>query len=230
MVMFKPATIAVDIDGTLTDRRRALNCRAVEALRKVKIPVILATGNISCFARAAAKLIGVSDVIICENGGVVRFEYDGDDIVLGDKQKCIKALKVLESHFEVELLDYEYRKSEICMRRNFDIEAARKLIEGMGVKLVDSGFAYHIMDADVSKGKALKFVAEKLGLDVESFAVIGDSENDIEMFEVAGFGIAVANADERLKDFADLVTPSPDGDGVSEALQFLGLIDQAGEL
>ncbi len=217
--MFKPAAIAVDIDGTLTDRRRALNCRAVEALRKVRIPVILATGNISCFARAAAKLIGVSDVISAR-WRVVRFEYDGDDIVLGDKQKCIKALKVLESHFEVELLDYEYRKSEICMRRNFDIEAARKLIEGMGVKLVDSGFAYHIMDADVSKGKALKFVAEKLGLDVESFAVIGDSENDIEMFEVAGFGIAVANADERLKDFADLVTPSPDGDGVSEALQF----------
>lgn len=222
--MFTPSALAVDIDGTLTDRKRALNCKAVEALRKVKIPVILATGNISCFARAAAKLIGVSDVVICENGGVVRFDYDGEDIVLGDKRKCLEAVKVLENHFEVELLDYEYRKSEICMRRNFDIEEGRKLIEGMGVKLVDSGFAYHVMDADVSKGKALKFVAEKLGIDVAKFAVIGDSENDIEMFSVAGFGIAVANADERLKEHADLVTPSPDGEGVVEALQFLGLL------
>uniref|UniRef100_A0A7C3MB98 Phosphoglycolate phosphatase n=1 Tax=Archaeoglobus fulgidus TaxID=2234 RepID=A0A7C3MB98_ARCFL len=222
--MFTPAAIAVDIDGTLTDRKRALNCRAVEALRKVRIPVILATGNISCFARAAAKLIGVSDVVICENGGVVRFEYDGEDMVLGDKRKCLEAVKVLEKHFEVELLDFEYRKSEICMRRNFDIEEGRKLIEGMGVKLVDSGFAYHVMDEQVSKGKALEFVAEKLGIDITKFAVIGDSENDIEMFSVAGFGIAVANADERLKEHADLITPSPDGEGVVEALQFLGLL------
>jgi len=58
-----PKAIAVDIDGTLTDRRRALNCKAVEALRKVKIPVVLATGNISCFARTAAKLIGVSALV-----------------------------------------------------------------------------------------------------------------------------------------------------------------------
>lgn len=225
MTMFTPQAIAVDIDGTLTNRKRALNCKAVEALRKVKVPVILATGNISCFARAAAKLIGVSDIVICENGGVVRFEYDGEDIILGDKVKCIRALEVLEKHFYVELLDFEYRKSEICLRRNFDIEKARKLVDGMGVKLVDSGFAYHIIDANVNKGKALVYVAEKLNLDPEKFAVIGDSENDVDMFNVAGFGVAVANADERLKEVADLVTPSPNGDGVVEALHFLGLIE-----
>ncbi len=223
--MFNTKAVAIDIDGTLTNRKRALNCRAVEALRKVRVPVILATGNISCFARAAAKLIGVSDIVICENGGVVRFEYDGDDVVLGDKGKCIKALEVLEKHFDVELLDFEYRKSEICLRRNFDIDRARELVSGMGVKIVDSGFAYHIMDAEVSKGRALAYIAEKMGLKAEMFAVIGDSENDVEMFKVAGFGVAVANADDRLKEVADLVTPSPDGDGVVEALEFLGLVE-----
>ncbi len=222
--MFRPKAIAVDIDGTLTDKRRALNCRAVEALRKVRVPVILATGNISCFARAAAKLIGVSDIVICENGGVVRFSYDGEDVVLGNKQKCLEALKVLSKHFELELLDFEYRKSEICLRRNFDLEKAREIVSGMGVKILDSGFAYHIVDAEVSKGKALQYVAEKLDIDVRDFAVIGDSENDVEMFEVAGFGVAVANADEKLKEVADLITPSENGDGVVEALQFLGLL------
>ncbi|WP_202319658.1 phosphoglycolate phosphatase [Archaeoglobus neptunius] len=222
--MFRPHALAVDIDGTLTDRKRALNCKAVEALRRVRIPVILATGNISCFARAAAKLIGVSDIVICENGGVVRFEYDGNDIILGSKEKCIRALEILERHYEIELLDFEYRKSEICLRRTFDIDEARKMIGGMGVKLIDSGFAYHITDSEVSKGKALVYVAERLGIEPESFAVIGDSENDMEMFEVAGFGIAVANADERLREVADLVTPSNDGEGVVEALEFLGLI------
>ncbi len=222
--MFKPKAIAVDIDGTLTDRRRALNLKAVEALRKVRIPVVLSTGNISCFARTAAILIGVSDIVICENGGVVRFSYDGEDIVLGDKNKCIKALEKLMEHFEIELLDFEYRKSEVCLRRTFDIDTAREILKGFGVKIIDSGFAYHIVDENVSKGKALKFIAKRLGIDVKDFAAIGDSENDIEMLEVAGFGIAVANADDRLKEVADLVTPSENGDGVVEALEFLGLL------
>ncbi len=221
--MFRPKAIAVDIDGTLTDKKRAINCRAVEALRKLKIPVVLATGNVSCFARTVAKLIGVSDIVICENGGVVRFSYDGEDIVLGDKEKCLKAVEILKRYFEIELLDFELRKSEVCVRRSFPIEEARKILP-KGVKIVDTGFAYHIMDENVSKGRALKFIAERLGIDVEEFAAIGDSENDIEMLEVAGFGIAVANADLKLKEVADMVTSKPDGDGVVEALEFLGLI------
>ena len=221
--MFEAKALAVDIDGTLTNKKRAINCRAVEALRKLKIPVVLATGNISCFARTAAKLIGVSDIVICENGGVVRFSYDGEDIVLGDKEKCLRAVEILREYFDIEFLDLEYRKSEVCVRRNFPIEEARKLLPE-GVKIVDTGFAYHIMDANVSKGKALEFIAERLGLKADDFVAIGDSENDVEMLEVAGFGIAVANADLKLKEVADMVTSKPDGDGVVEALEFLGLI------
>ena len=213
----------VDIDGTLTDKKRAINCRAVEALRKLKIPVVLATGNISCFARAVAKIIGVSDIVIAENGGVVRFSYDGEDTILGNKSKCLRALEILKKHFKVELLDNEYRKAEVCLRRNFPIEEARKILP-KDVRIVDTGFAYHIIDANVSKGRALKFIADKLGLSVEDFVAIGDSENDVEMLEVVGFGIAVANAHEKLKEVADLVTSKPNGDGVVEALEFLGLI------
>ncbi len=216
--------IAIDIDGTLTDKRRSLNCSAVEALRRLKVPVVLATGNISCFARAAAKLIGISDTVICENGGVVRFEYDGEDIVLGDKEKCYRALRALEKEFDVVLLDDSYRKAEICLRRTFKKEDAEKILEDYGVRLIDSGFAYHIIDADVSKGKALEYIAEKMGIDPGNFAAIGDSENDVELFEAAGMGIAVANAHLKLKKIADIVTSKPDGDGVVEALEFLGLI------
>ncbi len=222
-IVFKPKAIAVDIDGTLTNKKRAINCNAVEALRRLRITVVLATGNISCFARAAAKLIGVSDIVICENGGVVRFSYDGDDIVLGDKQKCLKAVEILSKRFKIEFLDFEYRKSEVCVRRTFSIEEARKFLP-KDVKIVDTGFAYHIMDANVSKGKALEFIAERIGIDVKDFVAVGDSENDIEMLEVAGFGVAVANADLKLKEVADLVTSKPDGDGVVEVLKFLGLI------
>ncbi|MCS7122263.1 MAG: phosphoglycolate phosphatase [Archaeoglobaceae archaeon] len=213
--------LAVDIDGTLTDSRRRINCKAVEALRKLKIPVVLATGNTLCFARTAAKLIGLN-IVIAENGGVVSF--DDEHEVFGDKQKCIKALEVLKKHFEIHLLDFDLRKSEVCVKRTFDAEIAKKFIQGMGVKILDSGFAYHISDEMVGKGKALHFIAGKIGIDLKDFAVIGDSLNDLDMFEVAGIKIAVANAHIELKKRADVVTPSPDGDGVVEALKILNLL------
>jgi len=220
--------IAIDIDGTLTYKDRSLNCRAVEALRKVTIPVVLATGNISCFARTAAKLIGVSDIAICENGGVVRFDYDGEDIILGNKEKCLKAAELLKKQFEIEFLDYEYRKSEVCLRRNFPVDEARKILENSGiaeeVRIVDSGFAYHIIDAKISKGKALSYIAGELKIDVKDFAAIGDSENDIDLLKTAGVGIAVANSDEKLKREADIVLANENGDGVVEALKMLKII------
>ncbi|AEA47199.1 phosphoglycolate phosphatase [Archaeoglobus veneficus] len=224
--MLRPKGLAIDIDGTITYRNRSLNCKAVEALRKVKIPVVLATGNISCFARTAAKLIGVSDIVICENGGIVRFSYDGDDIVLGDISKCLKAAEILKEYFEIEFLDAEYRKSEVCLRRNFPIEEARKILHDakLDVKIVDSGFAYHIMDAKVSKGRALEYIADELGISPKEFAAIGDSENDIDLIKAAGLGIAVGDADLKLKMEADVVVSKKNGDGVVEALELLGLI------
>ncbi len=216
--------VAVDIDGTITHRDRSISCRAVKALRRLEVPVILSTGNISCFARTAAKLIGVSDMVICENGGVVRFDYDGEDIVLGDKKKCLRAADKLAEYFDLEFLDEEYRKSEVCVRRTFPADRAREILKGMGVKLLDSGYAYHIVDENVSKGKALVYMAREIGIDIKDFAAIGDSENDVEMIEVAGIGIAVANADEKLKAAADVIVSGSDGEGVEQALKLLKLI------
>jgi len=226
-MVFNVKGIAIDIDGTLTFKDRSLNCKAVEAIRKLRIPVVLTTGNISCYARTTAKLIGVSDIVICENGGVVRFEYDGEDIVLGDVVECLRAAEYLKNFFEVELLDSEYRRSEVCLRRKFGLEEGREALKKGGfdkVRLIDSGFAYHIVDARVSKGKALEYISKELGIDVKEFAAIGDSENDIDLLEAAGIGIAVANADLKLKERADIITSKKNGEGVIEALEFLGLI------
>ncbi len=224
---FKAKALAVDIDGTITDDSRVLHCPAVEALRNVRIPVILATGNSLCFARAAAKLIGVTDIIICENGGVIQVRYDQPEIVLGNKEICLKAAKFLEKFFEVSYLDLEYRKSEVCIRRNFPINEARRILRDKfkdKVKILDSKFAYHIVDGTVSKGAALEVIAKIIGVSTKEMAAIGDSENDIDMFKKVGLGLAVANADEELKKVADIVLTKNNGEGVIEALKILNLI------
>jgi len=72
-----------------------------------------------------------------------------------------------------------------------------------------------------SKGAALKWLAEYLGLSVEETAACGDSENDLDMIQAAGTGIAMANASEEVKAAADFVTLSNDECGVAYALAHL---------
>jgi hydroxymethylpyrimidine pyrophosphatase-like HAD family hydrolase len=48
---------------------------------------------------------------------------------------------------------------------------------------------------------------------------LGDGENDIEMLQMAGWGVAVSNAGPGLKAVADVVVGSNDEGGVAQAIQ-----------
>ncbi len=56
-----------------------------------------------------------------------------------------------------------------------------------------------------SKGTAVEFLAKHYGIPVEKTVAVGDQQNDIPMIEAAGLGIAVKNADSRLKEKADYI-------------------------
>ena len=47
----------------------------------------------------------------------------------------------------------------------------------------------------------------------------GDGENDISMLEAAGIGVAMGNAEDSVKEAADLVTLENDRDGVAYAIE-----------
>jgi hydroxymethylpyrimidine pyrophosphatase-like HAD family hydrolase len=72
---------------------------------------------------------------------------------------------------------------------------------------------------DVSKGSGLEFVAERLGFGPEETVACGDGENDRELLDWAGFGVAVANAHEDVLERADLVVPSVHEEGVADLLE-----------
>jgi Cof subfamily protein (haloacid dehalogenase superfamily) len=71
---------------------------------------------------------------------------------------------------------------------------------------------------DVSKGSGLEFVAERLGFRPEGTVACGDGENDRELLDWAGFGVAVANAHRDVLARADLVVPSVHEEGVADLL------------
>jgi Cof subfamily protein (haloacid dehalogenase superfamily) len=68
---------------------------------------------------------------------------------------------------------------------------------------------------DVSKGAGLGFVAERLGFGPEETVACGDGENDRELLDWAGFGVAVANAHPDILARADLVVPSVEQEGIA---------------
>ncbi|SNX53156.1 HAD family hydrolase [Thermoanaerobacterium sp. RBIITD] len=70
----------------------------------------------------------------------------------------------------------------------------------------------------VSKGNALKTLANMYDIKRELVAAIGDNLNDLSMIEYAGFGIAMENAPELVKIKADFVTKSNNDDGIAFAI------------
>jgi Cof subfamily protein (haloacid dehalogenase superfamily) len=76
---------------------------------------------------------------------------------------------------------------------------------------------------DVTKGSGLAFLAEHLGFTSERTVAFGDGENDVELLEWAGYGVAVENAHERVKEIADFICPGVDEEGVAQVLEaYLG--------
>jgi Cof subfamily protein (haloacid dehalogenase superfamily) len=119
----------------------------------------------------------------------------------------------------------EPTKINICSEPGHLLKIERKLrLLNLPIYLTYSApFSLEITRSGINKGEALKILATYLAIPLEHILVIGDSHNDISMFEIAGMAVAMSNAPEEVKAAADLVAPSNDEDGVAWVLRDLVL-------
>jgi Cof subfamily protein (haloacid dehalogenase superfamily) len=80
-------------------------------------------------------------------------------------------------------------------------------------------FFLEFASPEVTKASGLAFVAEHLGLSAERTIAFGDGENDVELLAWAAYGVAVANAHERVLAVADYVCPPVEEEGVAVVLE-----------
>ena len=73
--------------------------------------------------------------------------------------------------------------------------------------------------AGVNKGTGLVNLGKILGIRREEIMACGDGDNDTIMLREVGFGVAMANAEEQVKEAADYITLSNEEDGVAEAIE-----------
>lgn len=79
----------------------------------------------------------------------------------------------------------------------------------------------HFLDAvpcGVDKGSSLSFLLEEVGFAPSALIAVGDSYNDLSMIELAGLGVAMANATEAVKRSASYVTKGNNEDGILHLL------------
>lgn len=167
--------------------------------RKLKLPIMIYTKD----AHYTEKL---PDVIVENmkrfegmNLKIVRF----NEINFSEKQNFI---------YKICFID---KPEKIIEKRK---EISKEMIEKY--EITSSVPEYlEIVKKGIKKSEAIKFVMEKYGIKREEVMAIGDGENDVEMLSFAGLGVAMENAKEDVKKFADVVTTSNNEDGVANAIE-----------
>jgi len=106
-------------------------------------------------------------------------------------------------------------------RRDLNANTELKITNKGGITDIRDYYFYDVTNSEASKGNAIVKLCELLGIDLSKTMAIGDAGNDIDMFNVCAYKVAMANADQKLKDVANLETLSNEQDGVAVVLERL---------
>ncbi|KAF5413568.1 MAG: Phosphoglycolate phosphatase [Candidatus Methanogaster sp.] len=214
----KIEAIVCDYDRTLTDESLVLSLNAVASLksaRKNGVKVFIASGRRLPFLVDVTARRGFVDAIIAENGAVIYDPADGTKILLGEGLEELRSafadvgFVAVEEVIVATTLPYLNDVKEIIRRNDLSVDISLNRDDVM------------IMPKGIDKGIGIVKASEIHGINRENLAGIGDAENDLKMFGVAGVKVAVANAVDALKDEADIVCSEPYGDGVAEFVRSL---------
>ncbi|MCR5626603.1 MAG: HAD hydrolase family protein, partial [Lachnospiraceae bacterium] len=157
-----------------------------------------------------------SHQVLCKSAGEALDVYCRD---LGAPYRALDdPIEYLKAH------NYEPLKVILCTLKGRELlEKCRDEIEpkvGDSLyTLVTSDILLEIGPNEATKGKAVKKMAELLGVPFENCYAAGDEANDLSMIEETPHGIAMANAIESLKGIAEFVTDADcNHDGVAEII------------
>lgn len=90
------------------------------------------------------------------------------------------------------------------------------------LEITTSGPMYVEINAKgIDKGRTLKLLCEKLSMTIDNAIAFGDAGNDLAMLKAAGYAVVPENGTDEAKEFADMICPSCDDDGVRRALEEL---------
>ena len=124
------------------------------------------------------------------------------------------------------MAEYERRALKMPLKLEA-LNRDQQALERMRHRLVAAGLSVssscphnlEIMTQKMGKGHGISRLAEILGIQKSEIMVFGDYTNDLDMFQAAGWPVAVGNAVEELKNAARMIAPRCEEDGVARTIQ-----------
>ncbi|UCZ51999.1 Cof-type HAD-IIB family hydrolase [Bacillus shivajii] len=101
----------------------------------------------------------------------------------------------------------------------------RALLKDAHAEVIDQrswGAPWHVIEivkSGLSKAVGLKEISDYYQIPQERIIAFGDEDNDLEMIDYAGCGVAMGNAINELKSIANEVTVTNEEDGIAHFLQ-----------
>lgn len=129
--------------------------------------------------------------------------------------KYVRNLKnyILKNNMQIEELQFFYKEDESYRKKIKEI-----LVDYPEITVAHSKGYAEIYNIKGTKGTALLALGDALGITADEIACIGDEENDISMFDVAGLPMAMGNGIKAIKDRAEVILPTNDEKGVVTAV------------
>ena len=176
----------------------------------------------------------IIDIYKQEDLEYVLIYTESDAFILEKDQNIVKKLtfKPMEEFFSK---DYQEEATIIILGGEIDnLQRAMKKVEIIDtlehtplskyIQILKDGTIikrdyFDIILKGCHKQNAIMKVIEELGIKHDEIIVIGDGGNDIPMFDCAGLKVAMANADEILKQSANYITDTNNNDGVAKVIK-----------
>lgn len=210
--------LVADYDGTLATEGRvhASTLSALARLRSAGVRFVLVTG------REVEDLLDVfpeareCDRIVAENGGLLLRPATREVRMLtsSPNPRLVAALRMRA------VTPLSVGRSLVATRSENE-RVVRSVIRDLGLSLtvVKNLGALMILPRGVDKGSGVRAALRDLGIAPHEAVAVGDAENDEALLRASGLAVAVANAIDRVKKRADVVTDAEAGAGVSELVE-----------
>ena len=209
--------LAVDYDGTLTDRPAPdpLVLDALAATRRDGRTIVLVTGRRLEHLRADFPGFDLAfDAVVAENGAVVWKPETG--------ARAVAQPVPLELDGPLAALGVPFVRGQVLLATDaWQDQTILRAIAGLGLELqlVRNREALMVLPPGISKGTGLLEALRDLGVSPHVTIGVGDAENDHSLLETCELGAAVSNAVPALQAHADVVLAHPAGEGVVSLLR-----------